>query len=298
MRIAIAGGTGFIGEPLARRLLNGNDVAVLTRNPSRVRAGRGVAWDPPEQDVWADVVAAADVVINLAGENIAQRWTRERKARIVASRIDSTNALIEAINSAPPRRRTFINASAIGYYGSRGEETLDEASPRGSGFLAELVAKWETAAQQAESISRLVIIRFGVVLDAHGGALKKMLPPFRLGAGGLIGNGKQWMSWIDRDDVLRMIEWAIARDDVRGIYNATSPEPARNRDFTRALGQALHRPAFMPVPAFALKLLFGEMAEGTVLPSQRVLPARALSEGFTFAHPRLDEALAHSLTPG
>ena len=296
MRIAIAGGTGFIGEPLVRRLLSGNDVAVLTRDPSRVHAGRGVAWNPPEQDVWADVVAAADVVINLAGENIGQRWTRERKSRMVSSRIDATNALIEAINSAPPRRRTFINASAVGYYGSRGDETLDEASPRGSGFLADLVAKWEEAAQQAESVARLVIIRFGVVLDAHGGALAKMLPPFRFGVGGPIGDGRQWMSWIDRDDVVRMIEWAISHDDVRGIYNAASPEPARNRDFTRALGRALHRPAFMPVPAFALKLLFGEMAEGTVLPSQRALPARALAEGFAFHYPRLGEALAHSLT--
>ncbi|HVX29558.1 MAG TPA: DUF1731 domain-containing protein, partial [Nitrolancea sp.] len=146
-------------------------------------------------------------------------------------------------------------------------------------------------------IARVVIIRSGVVLDVHGGALAKMLPPFRFGVGGPIGRGKQWMSWIDRDDVLRMIEWAIAHDDVRGAYNATAPEPVRNRDFTRELGRALHRPAFLPVPAFVLKLMFGEMAEGTVLPSQRVLPSRALAEGFTFQYPRLDEALRHSLTP-
>ena len=296
MRIAIAGGTGFIGEPLAKRLAVDNDVAILTRNPARVRAGRGIAWNPPEQDVWADVVAAADVVINLAGENIGQRWTRERKARMVSSRIDSTNALIEAMKSAPPRKRTFINASAIGYYGSRGDELLDEASSHGDGFLAELVGKWEAAAQQAETIARVVIIRFGVVLDPHGGALAKMLPPFRFGLGGPIGNGKQWMSWIDRDDVVRMIEWAIARDDVRGIYNAVAPEPVRNREFTRELGRALHRPAIIPVPAFALKLIFGEMATGTVLPSQHVMPARAMAEGFTFEQPQLAQALAHSLT--
>jgi uncharacterized protein len=296
MRIAIAGGTGFIGEPLARSLARDNDVAILTRNPSRVRAGRGIMWDPPEQDVWADVVAAADVVINLAGENIGQRWTNERKARLVASRLDSTSALIEAIKSAPPRKRTFISASAIGYYGSRGEEALDEASSRGSGFLADLVAKWEGAAQPAESVARLVIIRFGVVLDAHGGALAKMLPPFRFGLGGPIGNGRQWMSWIDRDDVIRVIEWAISHDDVRGVYNAVAPEPVRNRDFTRALGHALHRPAIIPVPAFALRLMFGEMASGTVLPSQRVLPARLLAESFTFHYPTIDEALVHSLT--
>ena len=297
MRIAIAGGTGFIGEPLARSLARDNDVAILTRDPSRVRVGRGIAWNPPDQDVWADVVSAADVVINLAGENIGQRWTSARKERMVASRIDSTNALIEAMKSAPPRRRTFISASAIGYYGSRGDEVLDETSSRGDGFLADLVAKWEAAAQQAEEIARLVIIRFGVVLDPHGGALAKMLPPFRFGLGGPIGNGKQWMSWIDRDDVVRMIEWAIAHDDARGVYNAVAPEPATNRDFTRELGRALHRPAFIPVPAFVLKLMFGEMAEGTVLPSQRVLSARAAAAGFTFDHPALAEALAHSLTP-
>lgn len=296
MRIAIAGGTGFIGEPLARRLSRDNDVAILTRNPSRVRAGRGVMWNPPEQDVWADVVAAADVVINLAGENIGQRWTNERKARLVASRLDSTSALIEAIKSAPPRKRTFISASAIGYYGSRGDETLDEASSRGSGFLADLVAKWEGAAQPAESVARLVVVRFGVVLDAHGGALAKMLPPFRFGLGGPIGNGRQWMSWIDRDDVIRVIEWAISHDDVSGVYNAAAPEPVRNRDFTRALGRALHRPAIIPVPAFALRLMFGEMASGTVLPSQRVVPARLLAESFTFQYPTIDEALVHSLT--
>jgi len=296
MRIAIAGGTGFIGEPLARSLARDNDVAILTRYPSRVRAGRGVMWDPPEQDVWADVVAAADVVINLAGENIGQRWTNDRKARLVASRLDATNALIEAMKSAPPRKRTFISASAVGYYGSRGDETLDEASTRGSGFLADLVARWEGAAQQAEDVARLVIIRFGVVLDAHGGALAKMLPPFRFGLGGPIGNGRQWMSWIDRDDVVRVIEWAVPNGDVRGVYNAVAPEPVRNRDFTRALGRALRRPAIIPVPAFALRLMFGEMATGTVLPSQRVLPARLLAESFTFQYPTVDEALVHSLT--
>jgi len=295
MRIAIAGGTGFIGEPLAERLARDNDVAVLTRNPARVRVGRGIAWDPPEQDAWSDVVAAADVVINLAGENIGQRWTKERKARMVSSRLDATNALVEAMKSAPPRQRTFISASAVGYYGSRGDEILDEASAHGSGFLADLVMKWEAAAQQAESIARLAILRFGVVLDPHGGALAKMLPPFRLGLGGPIGDGRQWMSWIAREDVLGMIEWVIANDSARGVYNVTAPEPVRNRDFTRALGRALHRPAFVPVPAFGLKLLFGEMADGTVLPSQRAVPARALSENYPFRHTDLGEALASIL---
>ncbi len=296
MRIVVAGGTGFIGEPLVRRLSNGNDVAVLTRTPAHVRAGRALKWDPPEHDVWADVVAAADVVINLAGENIAQRWSAERKARIVSSRLDSTNALIDAMRSAPPRARTFINASAVGYYGSRGDEMLDESSAQGSGFLADVVMRWEAVAQQAESIARLVILRFGVVLDRDGGALRKMLPPFLLGAGGRVGNGNQWLSWIHRDDVVGLIEWIVANESARGIYNAVTPEPVRNREFTRALSRAVRRPAILPVPAFALRLVFGEMADETLLASQRVVSSRASDEGFSFEHREVEEALRHSLT--
>ncbi|MFL6247049.1 MAG: TIGR01777 family oxidoreductase [Thermoanaerobaculia bacterium] len=300
MKIVVAGGSGFLGEPLVKRLLaRGDDVAVLTRNPAHVRAGRAVQWDAKSQGAWSDEAAAADVIINLAGENIGEgRWTEERKKRMVASRLDATHAIVEALRRDASRSRTMINASAVGIYGDRGDELLDESSPRGAGFLAELVERWEGAAREAESLARLVLLRFGVVLDAEGGALRKMALPFRFGAGGPVGNGAQWMSWIDRDDAVRMIEWAIDRESARGIYNATSPQPVRNREFARALGRALHRPAFMPAPAFALRLVFGQMAEEVLLAGQRVVPRRAEAEGFAFERPALDAALVHELGSG
>lgn len=297
MKIVVAGGSGFLGEPLVKRLLaRGDDVAVLSRNTSHVRAGRAVQWDAKSQGPWSDEAAAADVVVSLAGENIGEgRWTEERKKRMVASRLDATHAIVEALRRDPSRSRTMISASAVGYYGNRGDEVLDESSARGEGFLAELVERWEAAAREAEPLARLVLPRFGVVLDTEGGALKKMALPFKLGAGGPIGNGAQWMSWIDRDDAVRMVEWAIDRPSVRGIYNATSPQPVRNRDFARALGRALHRPAILPTPAFALRLAFGQMAEEVLLAGQRVVPRRAEGEGFAFERPALDAALAHEL---
>lgn len=294
MKIVVAGGSGFLGEPLVNRLLaRGDEVAVLTRNPAHVRAGRALAWDARSQGAWSDEVAAADVLLNLAGENIGDgRWTADRKKRLVASRVEATGALVDALRREPRRSRTMINASAVGFYGNRGDEVLDESSARGEGFLAELVERWEAAAREAESLARLVVLRFGVVLGADGGALKKMMLPFKLGAGGPIGNGAQWMSWIDRDDALRIIEWAIDHDSARGIYNATSPQPVRNRDFARSLGRALHRPALLPTPAFALRLAFGEMADEVLLAGQRVLPRRTEEDGFTFDRPALDASLA------
>ena len=293
MKIVVAGGTGFIGEPLVKALVaRGDDVAVLSRNPSKVEAGRGLQWNGKTQGGWVAEAAAADAGINLAGENIGDgRWTEERKKRLVSSRLDATAALVEALRRDPSRRRTFINASAIGFYGNRGDESLDETSPRGSGFLADLVDRWETAARAADPLARLVILRFGVVLAADGGALAKMLLPFKLGVGGPIGNGQQWMSWVDREDVVRFILWAIGADSAHGIYNVTAPTAVRNRDFARALGRALHRPAFMPTPPFALRLMFGkELADEVLLAGQKVLPARALG-AFRFEHPSLDETL-------
>ena len=293
MKFAISGGSGFVGRALTERLARRGDVVVLTRDPSRVRAGRGVAWNPPDAGAWRDEAASADVVINLAGENIAQRWTAKRRQRIVASRLGATRALVDAMQSRPDARRTFVSASAVGAYGLRGDETLTEESSRGEGFLADVVRQWEEAARAAEAVARVVIPRIGVVLDPHGGALKKMLPPFKLGLGGPIGGATQWMSWIDREDVINLIEWAIDNREARGVYNATAPNPVRNRDFTRALGRALHRPAFMPIPAFALRLVFGEMANETLLGGQRVVPARAVREGFTFRYPAIEQAFAH-----
>ena len=245
MKIVVAGGTGFIGEPLVRRLLaGGNDVSVVTRNPAKVRAGRAVPWS-----AVATELAGADVVINLAGENVgAGRWTAERKRRIVDSRVGSTRALVEALRSSPQKRRTFISASAVGYYGPRGDEVLNENAPSGEGFLADVVRQWEEAARGAEKFARLVILRFGVVLAGDGGALQKMKLPFRLGVGGPIGSGRQWMSWVDREDVLRAIEWAIERSEVRGVYNIAAPSPGgirrRVAPPSPAPGPALCRPAF------------------------------------------------------
>jgi uncharacterized protein len=297
-KIVVAGGSGFIGEQLVRRLLaRGDDVAVLTRDPLKVRAGRAVLWNPAAEGRWLDDVAGADVVINLAGENVGGgRWTVARKRRIMESRVVATTALVDAMRRQPDRSRTLINASAIGFYGDRGDEQLDERSTPGTGFLTAVTQRWEELARAAEPFARLVILRFGIVLAANGGALAKLLLPFRLGAGGPMGSGQQWMSWIDRHDILRMIEWAIDRDTARGIYNATAPTPATNRAFAHALGRALHRPAFLPTPAFALRLALGsEMANEMLLSGQRVLPVRATAEGFEFAHPKLAEALAHAV---
>src|ERR1051325_530771 len=291
MKIVVAGGTGFLGEPLVQRLLaRGDDVTVLTRNPQKVQAGRGMQWDGRTQGAWSSEVANADAVINLAGENISEgRWTAERKRRLIDSRLHATRAIVAA------RPRTLINASAVGIYGNRGDESLDESSPRGSGFLADLVEQWENAAREAESFARLVILRFGVVLAPDGGALKKLLLPFKLGVGGPIGNGKQWMSWIDREDALRLVDWAISTPGARGVYNATAPEPLRNRDFSRVLARALHRPALLPTPPFALRLLFGEMADEALLASQRAVPRRALDDGFQFHRPTLTDSFNEQL---
>ena len=245
MRIVIAGGSGFIGEPLVRRLVaRGDDVAVLSRNPAKVQAGRGVAWDGRTQGAWSDEVAKADAIVNLAGENVGEgRWTDERKKKLIASRIDATGAIVQALRNAPPRDRVLVSASAVGYYGfDRGDEEFDENGTRGRGFLAELVEKWEAAAREAEPLVRLVLLRFGVALAPDGGALQKMMLPFKLGAGGPVGNGRQWMSWIDRDDAVRAVEWAIDNRGARGVYNATAPQPpASSRVHARARVCAAHR---------------------------------------------------------
>lgn len=290
MKIVISGGTGFVGEPLVHRLLaRGDDVAVLSRNPAKVRAGRGISWDA------ADRIGAADAVINLAGENIGARWSEDRKRRIFDSRIKATSTLVDAMKRQPQKKRTFVSASAVGFYGPRGDETLDESAETGAGFLAEVTRKWEELARGAEGVARVVITRFGVVLAKNGGALQKLLVPFRFGVGGPVGSGRQWMSWVDRDDVIAFIEWVIDRDSARGIYNVTAPDPVTNRDFARALGRVLQRPAILPTPGFPLRMVFGDMADETLLSGQRVVPARATREGFVFRYPTLDASLRHAL---
>lgn len=289
VKIVVSGGSGFIGSPLVARLRErGDDVVVLSRDPRR-----GLEWHPPNTGPWVSQVQEADAVVNLAGESIAGgRWTASRKATLTFSRLDPLRALIDA------KPRVLVEASAVGCYGYTSDATFDETAARGTGFLAELVEKWESAAREAETFARVVLLRFGVVLDKHGGALKQMLPPFYFGIGGPIGSGKQWMSWVDRDDVIRAIEWAIDNPSARGIYNVTSPNPVRNREFSHTLGRAVHRPAFMPVPAFALRTLFGRgLADEALLGGQRAVPSRLQREGFTFGYPTLEASLAHIFEP-
>jgi hypothetical protein len=289
VKIVVSGCTGFIGSPLVASLRErGDDVVVLSRDPKQ-----GVEWHPPAPGPWAAHVREADAVVNLAGASIAGgRWTESRKATLTSSRLIPLRALIDA------KPRVLIEASAVGYYGYTSDEAFDESASRGSGFLAELVEKWETAAREAESFARVVLLRFGVVLDKSGGALKQMLPPFYFGAGGPIGNGKQWMSWVDREDVIRAIEWAIDSSSAQGIYNVSAPNPVRNREFAKALGNAIRRPAILPVPAFALRTLFGSgLADEALLGGQRAVPSRLQREGFTFRYPTLPASLAHIFTP-
>lgn len=292
MRVVIAGGSGFLGEALARHLGTRAEVSILTRGTSRVRVGSPVVWDPRTRGPWCEIVAASDVVINLAGENIgAGRWTRSRKESLVTSRLVPARALAAVFREHPRAGRVFISASATGYYGARGDEIIDEEAAPGDGFLAHLAVEWEAAAREAEGAARLVIPRIGVVLAPHGGALAKMILPFRLFAGGPMGTGRQWMSWIHLDDVVALVSWFIDTPHAGGVYNATAPEPVRNREFARALGRALSRPAVIPIPAIAIRLALGEMADALLLSGQRVVPRRAMAEGFAFRASGIADAL-------
>ena len=252
MKIVIAGGSGLVGQALAERLSKrGDDVVVLTRDPAAVRTGRGVAWGGSDHG-WKAEIRDASAVVNLAGSGIAdKRWTEQRKKELRESRVVSTRALAAAMDDAPDPDRAFVSASAVGYYGARGDEELDETSRPDESFLSKLSVEWESEALRASDASRVVVLRIGIVLSTRGGALAKMLPPFRLGAGGRLGSGTQWMSWIHLDDLVAMIEWSIATQGARGAYNATAPAPVTNAEFTRSLGRALSRPAIVPVPAVA-----------------------------------------------
>jgi len=283
MNITVTGATGFIGERLVRNLLEaGHSVHALGRKRSRTLppAVRFSEWNSTEAEPAAESLAAADAIIHLAGEPVAQRWTPEAKQRIRSSRVDGTRNLVSALSKQSQRPQVLVCASAIGYYGSRGDEILTEKSDPGRDFLAQVVVDWEQSAREAEALGiRVVPLRFGVVLGKDGGALPKMLPPFRLGLGGRLASGQQWMSWIHVDDVIGLIRFALENSTVRGPMNAT----------------ALHRPAILPVPRFALKLLFGEMAE-VILGSQRVIPQAARSAGFQFEYPELRPALVRLLS--
>jgi uncharacterized protein (TIGR01777 family) len=296
MRIVIAGGTGFLGSPLADALAAGGaDVVVLTRSAGR-GAGRhrAVVWNPDGTvGSWADVVNGAAAVVNLAGESIAgARWTAARKQSILDSRIRATRSLVAAMLRAPAPPPVFLSGSAVGYYGSRGDELLNEAASPGSDFLARVCVEWEREASAAAERTRVVALRTGLVLAKDGGALREMLLPFRLGIGGPVGSGRQYWPWIHRDDWVALVAWIIANTSVAGAVNMTAPAPVPNREFAAALGHAMHRPSFMPAPAFALQLLFGEMADALLLSGQRAVPDKAERGGFRFRYRLLDQALA------
>lgn len=259
-----------------------------------------IRWDPAGGGLDPEALRGVEAVVHLAGENISDgRWTASRKQELLESRRTGTRLLAEAVARATGGPRTMISASAIGYYGDRGDEQLTETSAPGAGFLPEVAEAWEKATEPAKAAGvRTVSIRIGLLLTPEGGLLQRMLSPFRLGVGGPLGNGKQWMSWIAADDLMGGFLHALSRDDIRGAVNAVAPEPVRNADFTRTLGRVLHRPAVIPVPAFALRLAFGEMADGAILASTRVVPAVLQASGFPFKHPTLEPALRHLLKAG
>jgi uncharacterized protein (TIGR01777 family) len=289
VRIAISGGTGRIGSLLVQRLkTRGDDVTVLSRSRGDVR------WDPNAGPAPAEALAGRDAVVHLAGEDIAQRWNDEALRRIRDSREHGTRNLVEGLRAADPRPKALISSSAVGYYGNR-HDPVDEEAPPGDDVLARICVAWEREAARAEELGmRVVLVRTGVVLDRRGGALQKMLLPFRLGIGGPVAGGRQPLPWIHVDDVIGIYLAAIDDERWSGPVNATAPEPVSNREFSRALGRALRRPAIMPVPGFALRLLYGGMAM-LVTDGQHAVPRRAGELGYRYEHPQLDEALRSAL---
>ena len=297
MKITISGASGLIGRRVLKTLAaDGHTLQVLSRHAGTNMPGgvRVWPWDPVRGEPPTEALADVDAIIHLAGEPVAQRWTPEVKQKIRESRVAGTANLVRAIAKLPQAPKTLVSASAMGYYGSRGDELLTESSAPGSDYLAEVCVAWEKAAQEAEKLGiRVVRLRTGIVLDARGGALAKMLPPFKMGVGGTIGSGRQWMSWIHAEDLAGIIRFAL-NQQVSGPINGVSPNPVTNADFTRALGGVLKRPAIVPVPALALKLAFGEMSE-VLLASQRVAPKVAEESGYRFQFTDVDAALADAL---
>jgi len=301
LRVTVSGATGLIGRALVAALqARGAELTVLSRDPASASATLAAAglesveivpWDPLKDPAPAQAIAGREVLVHLAGENVAQRWTARAKEAIRKSRVSGTRHLLDGVRDASDRPAVLVSASAIGYYGPRGEEPLDEEAPPGDDFLARVCAAWETEAGKGSELGvRVVLLRTGVLLDPAGGALAKMLPAFRLGLGGAVAGGRQYVSWIHRNDVIGIVLAALSDERWTGPVNATAPDPCTNRDFSRALGRVLRRPALLPVPGFALRLLYGEMAE-VVTTGARVVPAKPLVLGYRFEQPHLAGAL-------
>lgn len=301
MRVLISGSTGLVGSALIDAFrLRGYDLARLVR-PSTRNPGTGrprspepltIAWDPAAATLDA-AASGADAVIHLAGASIAGgRWTASRKRLLRDSRVSATRQLVQALGQLARPPKVFVAASAIGFYGDRGDEKLTESSPSGRDFLAELCRGWEAESERAAEFgARVVTLRFGIILARQGGALPRMAMPFRLGVGGCLGSGRQWMSWVTLEDVVEIVGYALTTGSLSGPVNVVSPDPARNADFTAALGRVLHRPTLFPAPRFALRLALGEMADALLLSSQRVLPRKLQALGYPFAHQSLELAL-------
>lgn len=295
MRIAVTGASGLIGRALVERLKReGHTVARLVRDPARAAPG-DVVWNPEAGTIDAAALEGIDAAVHLAGENVGTRWTEEKKRRILQSREQGTGLIARTLAGLSRPPRVLVQASAVGIYGDRGDETVTEASPPGTGFLAEVGQAWEAASAPAEAAGiRVVKLRIGVVLTAKGGALQQLLLPFRMGVGGRIGSGRQWMPWISLDDTVEVILRALRDERLRGPV-ITAAGAVRNAEFTEALGRALHRPTLLPVPAFGIRALFGQMADEALLAGQRVEPARLREVGHVFHHPTLDATLAAAL---
>lgn len=290
--VAISGSSGLIGSALVKALQDaGHRVHRLVRQPPAIR--EDIQWTPSARLLDERRLLDVDVVVNLAGETIGKRWTSSRRRAIKESRVRATDTVVGAILRSR-RPITLINASAVGYYGDRGDLVLDEKSSNGRGYLAEICRDWEASALAARTTgSRVVLMRNGVVLSNRGGALPEMLRPFRLGVGGKIGNGRQWLSWIDLEDVVRAIQFVIERPEISGPVNVVSPNPVTNREFTATVSDVMKKPALFPVPATALRLIFGEMASETILASQRAIPTVLNAAGFQFKRPTIRDSLSY-----